>query len=295
VQREKIGDMFKRGAEIGAKHPFTRLDATLEKDDVDRLLPENLVYEEVEKVNDKRQKIKVKRLFQTYGKRMAHVDLAKSNNACGFACGLIVGQKEVQRGIGKDKHIELKPIIRIELALRVVPPHHGEIPIAKVRGIIYQLADIGCEFEIITYDSFGSEESIQTLKAETYNAENYSVDTTPTAYEELKLALYDDRLICYEIPMLKKELGSLEKNEKTGKIDHPSGPGGSKDLADAVAGVVHHCEEYFVNGAARWAGVEGISVGNSRFRAETLEEKRERLYDKINRGIPLSPEEIRLL
>ena len=109
--------------------------------------------------------------------RRAFVDLAKSQNAAGFCVGLIVGQKEVQRGIGKDKHVELKPIIRIELALRVVPPNHGEIPIAKVRGIIYQLADIGCEFEIITYDSFGSEESIQTLKAETYNAENYSVDT----------------------------------------------------------------------------------------------------------------------
>lgn len=31
VRREKIVDMFKRGAEVGAKHPFTRLDVTLGK------------------------------------------------------------------------------------------------------------------------------------------------------------------------------------------------------------------------------------------------------------------------
>jgi len=295
VRREKITDMFKQGADVGAKHPFTKLDVTLQDEETDRLLPENLVYEEVELIGLGGKKVKEKRLFAKYGKRMVHVDLAKSQDACGFCCGLIVGQKEVPRGIGKDRHMELKPIIRIELGLRIVPPKGGEIVISKVRGLIYQLADLGCEFEVISYDSWGSDESIQTLNAETYNASTYSVDVDSTAYEELKQALYDDRLICYEIPMLRKELGSLEKNEKNGKIDHPSGPGGSKDLADAVAGVVHHCEEYFVNGAARWAGVEGISVGNSRFRAETLEEKRERLYDKINRGIPLSPEEIRLL
>ena len=292
VRREKITDMFKRGEEVGAKHPFTNLDVTLENPEIDHLLPENLLYEEVELINEKRQKVKVKRLYGKYGKRFIHVDLAKSQDACGLGVGLITGEKWVERGIGKDKHNELKPIIRIELALRIVAPKNGEIDIAKVRGIIYQLADLGCEFEMITYDSWQSTESVQTLKNECYNADTYSVDIDATAYEETKMALYDDRLICYEIPMLKKELGSLEKNEKTGKIDHPAGS--SKDLADVVAGVVHHAEEYFVNGASRWRGVEGISVG-TRWTPETLEEKRQELYEKIARGVPLSEEQIRLL
>ena len=292
VRREKINDMFMRGAEVGAKHPFTRLDVTLENDEIDRLLPENLVYEEVELINEKRQKVKVKRLYGKYGKRFIHVDLAKSQDACGLGVGLITGEKWVERGIGKDKHNELKPIIRMELVLRIVAPKNGEIDIAKVRGIIYQLADLGCEFEMISYDSWQSTESVQTLKNECYNADTYSVDIDATAYEETKMALYDDRLICYEIPMLKKELGSLEKNEKTGKIDHPAGS--SKDLGDVVAGVVHHAEEYFVNGAPRWRGVEGISVG-TKWTPDTLEEKQQELYEKIARGVPLSEEEIRLL
>ena len=243
-------------------------------------------------MNEKRQKVKVKRLYGKYGKRFVHVDLAKSQDACGFGVGLITGEKWVERGIGKDIHNELKPIIRMELVLRIVAPKNGEIDIAKVRGIIYQLADFGCEFEMISYDSWQSTESVQTLKHECYNADTYSVDIDATAYEETKMALYDDRLICYEIPMLKKELGSLEKNEKTGKIDHPAGS--SKDLGDVVAGVVHHAEEYFVNGAPRWRGVEGISVG-TKWTPETLEEKRQELYEKIARGVPLSEEEIRLL
>ena len=292
VRREKIIDMFKRGVEVGAKHPFTKLDVTLVDPEIDRLLPENLVYEEVELINEKHQKVKVKRLYGKYGKRFIHVDLAKSQDACGLGVGLITGEKWVERGIGKDKHNELKPIIRMELVLRIVAPKNGEIDIAKVRGIIYQLADLGCEFEMISYDSWQSTESVQTLKNECYNADTYSVDIDATAYEETKMALYDDRLICYEIPMLKKELGSLEKNEKTGKIDHPAGS--SKDLGDVVAGVVHHAEEYFVNGAPRWRGVEGISVG-TKWTPETLEEKQQELYEKIARGVPLSEEEIRLL
>jgi hypothetical protein len=41
--------------------------------------------------------------------------------------------------------------------------------------------------------------------------------------------------------VLQRELGQLEDTGK--KIDKPSFPGASKDLADALAGAVHGCEE----------------------------------------------------
>jgi hypothetical protein len=288
VRREKIVDMFKAGVAVGAKHPFTKLEVNLHDDELERLIPENLVYEDVELMGVRGPE-KVKKLFAKFGRRFVHVDLAKTQDACGFACGLIVGEKEVTRGVGKDKHTELKPIIRIELCLRIVAPKNDEIPIAKVRGIIYQLADLGCEFEMISYDSWGSVESVQTLAAETFSADTYSVDKDSTAYEQLKVALYDDRIICYEIPVLRRELGSLEKNEKTGKIDHP--PSGSKDLSDALAGVIHHAEEYYVVGASRWKNVDGISVLSMGLEDDP-EERKERLWDKIRRGQPLTESEI---
>ena len=63
------------------------------------------------------------------------------------------------------------------------------------------------------------------------------MDRTPHAYEMLKAALYDGRVDVPENGTLLNELLSLEVDAKTGKIDHQ--PGGTKDLADALAGVVH--------------------------------------------------------
>ena len=53
----------------------------------------------------------------------------------------------------------------------------------------------------------------------------------------LKNALYDNRVFLPRHDKLLNELKTLEKDAKTGKIDHPSTS--SKDIADALAGVVY--------------------------------------------------------
>ena len=63
------------------------------------------------------------------------------------------------------------------------------------------------------------------------------MDKTPISYEILKAALYDGRVDLPKHDQLELELVNLERDEKTGKVDHP--PHGSKDLADALAGVVY--------------------------------------------------------
>ena len=63
------------------------------------------------------------------------------------------------------------------------------------------------------------------------------MDRTTGAYEFLKSALYDGRVSIPTNGHLMGELLSLEVDAQAGRIDHP--PGGSKDLADAIAGVVH--------------------------------------------------------
>ncbi len=62
------------------------------------------------------------------------------------------------------------------------------------------------------------------------------MDKTPLPYEVLKAALYDGRIDLPKNSQLEMELVSLERDEKTGKVDHT--PHCSKDLADALAGVV---------------------------------------------------------
>jgi hypothetical protein len=63
-----------------------------------------------------------------------------------------------------------------------------------------------------------------------------SMDRSPTAYELLKTALYNGRVEIPEHPKLLAELRMLERDTRTGKIDHPVH--GSQDIADALAGVV---------------------------------------------------------
>ena len=117
-----------------------------------------------------------------------------------------------------------------------------------MRGVLYDFHDLGMEFGKISYDSWGSHESIQTLRLQGYEAEHLSVDTTPQPYATLKEAIYDGRLFCYYVPKLEEELLGLQYDAKRNKIDHR--PNGSKDLADALAGAVYHCSQADLPGTA---------------------------------------------
>jgi hypothetical protein len=65
-----------------------------------------------------------------------------------------------------------------------------------------------------------------------------SVDVVPCVpYEFTKNAMYEGRLSIPQHARCKKEILMLERDLKTGKIDHP--PGGGKDCSDALAGVVY--------------------------------------------------------
>ena len=63
-----------------------------------------------------------------------------------------------------------------------------------VRGVLYGLHDLGMEFGKISYDSWGSHESIQILQSQGYEAEHLSVDASPQPNATLKDAIYDGRL-----------------------------------------------------------------------------------------------------
>jgi hypothetical protein len=280
TRREKITDMFLRGEALGFKHPYSGFTVTLQ-DAREQLLPENLPWL-IETGRDGKEK---KRMQD--GPYYAHIDLAKTQDACGFCVGHVIGSKNVMKGVGQDKHFETRPVIRIDLLLQIVAPKRGEIQISSVRGLIYKLRDLGMEFGLVSYDSWGSDESIQTLNAEGFTAENFSVDRSTEPYEQAKTAMYDDRVMCYRNPILGLELSTIMIDLKHNKVDHP--PHGSKDLADAFAAVISHCEQGFTGGAtSQWKDI--ITV-NAVDRAVILDDQ-EALWDKIQQGVPLSEEEL---
>lgn len=175
-------------------------------------------------------------------KRAVHIDLAYSG--AGDALGLAMGH--VSEMVDLDS--ELKPYIVFDFLLRMKAPAGTQIMIQDIRRIIYDLKDeLGFKIRTVSMDGFQSTDTMQQLRKKRYNVEYLSVDRSKLPYEDLRDAIYENRI---EFPpymtylnkgstelvqIAVKELMELEDNDK--KVDHPAS--GSKDVADAMAGVVN--------------------------------------------------------
>jgi hypothetical protein len=121
-----------------------------------------------------------------------------------------------------EGEFEILPVIKIDVSLEVVPPAGGEISFDKVRNILYLLKKNGMKVKWVTLDSYQSRDTMQILTRKGYQTGLQSMDVTPVPYMVTKQALYDGRLLIPEHELLRKELVSLERDAKTGKIDHPA-------------------------------------------------------------------------
>lgn len=164
--------------------------------------------------------------------RFAHVDLGLTGDSAGVVVGYVKKFVEMEKG----GIVEVLPHICIDGAVEVRPPKGGEIMFWKVRDMFFKLREMGLPISWVTYDSYQSVDSIQLLKNQGFMAGTQSVDIREP-YDFMKTALYDQRIEMPDHDLLKKELASLEDNPETGRIDHP--PHFSKDVADALAGVVY--------------------------------------------------------
>lgn len=173
------------------------------------------------------------RIYQPGLIRFVHLDLSVTGDATGMAVGCVDHFVKVKRG----QEEEILPHIHIDFTLRVVPPTDGEIPYHCIRELIYLLRDNGMNIWFVTADSFQSVDMLQTLQRKGFITGKRSMDKTTTPYEYMKSALYDGRVSTPNHPVLRNELISLEIDTKDQKIDHP--PAGSKDLSDALAGVIY--------------------------------------------------------
>ncbi len=166
--------------------------------------------------------------------RWVHIDLAVTGDSAGLCIGHVKEFKKLTRGV---EEAELLPDIHIDATLEVKPPKGGEINFEKIRGLIYKLKEYGLNIRWISFDTFQSTDSQQTLGTKGFKTGVISMDKTTTPYDVLKTAIYDGRVSIPYHDKLRVELLSLERDQKKGKIDHP--PNSSKDISDALAGVVY--------------------------------------------------------
>jgi hypothetical protein len=85
----------------------------------------------------------------------------------------------------------------------------------------------------VTYDRWNSAGSVETLSMKGIVVSEHNINRDD--YDRLRSCIYSNEIELLYDPLTEFELTQLRKTE-TGRVDHPEG--GSKDLSDAIAGVV---------------------------------------------------------
>lgn len=165
--------------------------------------------------------------------RFLHFDQSITGDEAGVACAY----PEI---LGRDKDGNIIKRITVEWMMLIKPPNKPEqIDLRKMRSILYYLRDtLHLRIGLVTFDSFASEEAIQVLRNDGFNAELLSVDRTDKPYTEL-VQLYYQQLIRHpDHQRYREELFALIHYRDKGKVDHTENL--DKGITDAVAGSVYN-------------------------------------------------------
>jgi hypothetical protein len=174
-----------------------------------------------------------------------HIDLAKSEDAAGLAIGRLYGYKLIQSSKYFDPKVndfvEVRdiraPVYMIDGALQIIPPPSGrQIDFELIRDLVLWLRG-HLYIKWGTMDLYQSVMMIQSFRKSKIRAGVLSVDASIAPYTEVKLAIKDERILLPPGDALVEELRGIEKDREKDKIIHPQG--GSKDVSDAVSGVVY--------------------------------------------------------
>lgn len=174
-------------------------------------------------------------------KRVLHIDMAYSSD--GDALGMAMGHIPEMVVIDGER----KPFIVIDAIWQIQASAGQEIFIGDVRRIIYDLRDkYNFNLKKVTTDGFESTDTRQQLEKRRFETEKISVDRTILPYHDLREAIYENRIAIppYLVQLRQGESPTeillvelTELVDNGAKIDHPAE--GSKDVADAVAGVCY--------------------------------------------------------
>lgn len=165
--------------------------------------------------------------------RFLHFDQSITGDEAGVACAY----PEI---LGRDKDGNIIKRITVEWMMLIKPPNKPEqIDLRKMRSILYYLRDtLHLRIGLVTFDSFASEEAIQVLRNDGFNAELLSVDRTDKPYTELVQLYYQQLLRHPDHPRYREELFALIHYRDKGKVNHTENL--DKGITDAVAGSVYN-------------------------------------------------------
>ena len=173
-----------------------------------------------------------------------HVDLGISKDCVGLAVGHIQEYKSLPSTSFYSKEsndfTEVlnmdAPVICIDGMLQIRPPQGGEIDVDMLRGFMFYLCSL-LNMKIVTMDTYQNVSFIQGLRKLKVRSGPLSTVTTPIPFMEVKSAYIEGRIIHQKHDIYINELLHLEYDPKKQVVNHIASS--TKDVADAIAGVVH--------------------------------------------------------
>jgi hypothetical protein len=181
--------------------------------------------------------------------RHVHIDLSSTHCATGFCVGHIGGHEKVWRRDPEsgERIREEAVVIHVDCVLRIMAPNKGDIDHGEVRGLVYRLMQGGVPIRSVSMDQYMGTSNLQLFKRRGLRTQEIGERKAKLRVQmAARQALYERRVISPVCPLLDKELKDLELDESGRKVKHP--PKGSKDLADAWAGVIYYIGEFMRHG-----------------------------------------------
>lgn len=147
-----------------------------------------------------------------------HIDMSQSGDKTGIAAIAIEGAKRIDEN---DPDAQPELYYKMLFGVDIKNPTDAQVDFAKTRQFIYYLKGLGWNIKCVSTDGFQSTDTQQRIAEHGINAKVLSLDRTPIGYEVLKSAINDKRVGLLNIEQLKKEAAEIQRDMKTGKIDHP--------------------------------------------------------------------------
>lgn len=171
-----------------------------------------------------------------------HIDTSLTGDRTGIGAVAVMGYKySNEYSIEESKTVPTKRLaFKQVFAVGIQCPDNSEISFQKTRDFIYYLRhELGWNIKGISLDGYQSSDSRQQFISMGFdNTKIVSLDRTPDGYMTFKAAIYEKRIAILDIPEQETEIINLNRDNMTGKVDHPVG--GSKDISDGSAGSLYH-------------------------------------------------------
>lgn len=154
-----------------------------------------------------------------------HLDTSLTGDKTGIGCVAAMGYKYYNEySLDEGEVVPTKKLVyRHVFSVGIQCPQGTEISFQKTRDFIYYLKyTLGWNIRGISTDGFQSADTRQQLLTMGFDDVSLvSLDKTPNGYLTYKAAINEKRISMLNIPELETETIRLERDNMSGKVDHP--------------------------------------------------------------------------